>query len=104
MTLALLGCGCGATLPTPAEGSHRQDTPVVVPYPPPAPPAEIVPLPPSDDAVWVDGSYVWNGRDYEWVEGGWQHDGRAHAPMTTVRLPNGELSFYRGIARVAGAR
>ena len=44
---------------------------VVVPTPPPAPIAEVVPAPPGPPEMWVwqRGHWRWNGREYVWQRG-----------------------------------
>lgn len=44
---------------------------VEVPYPPPAAFAEQIPNKPAPNAVWIDGNWVWLGRQYAWQRGGW---------------------------------
>lgn len=97
--LAFALVACGPRLPTPVEGSHQTDLPERVPYPPPRPRVEVVPPQPSEDALWVDGTWRYNGRTYVWSGGRWQRPPGEHAPMTTVRRQNGELLFYSGVYR-----
>jgi len=42
--------------------------------PPPAPPAlaETIPTPPSANAVWVAGTWIYDGRGYAWEPGRWE--------------------------------
>jgi len=67
----VLATACGSELPRPELGPHAPDEYVVVPYPPPAAVAEVVPPRPNSAAVWVDGQWNWRGRYYVWKRGGW---------------------------------
>lgn len=33
---------------------------------------------PRHRAVWVDGYWTWNGRDYVWTEGHWERERHGH--------------------------
>jgi hypothetical protein len=45
---------------------------VAVTGPPPAPMAEIRPLPPAGRMVWVAGYWHWTGMQYTWIPGHWE--------------------------------
>lgn len=94
--VAVAALGCPARVPTAPEGSHEGDMPVPVPYPPPAARAEVIPPQPSENAVWVDGYWMWKGSDYSWNAGRWVRPGpgTVYAPAMVVRRRNGELLFY----------
>jgi hypothetical protein len=62
---------CGPHLPSPKTSAHRDDEFAEVPYPPPAIKADEVPKRPSEDAVWLDGEWRWQGRRWTWTHGGW---------------------------------
>lgn len=67
-----LSSACGGSLPEPARIEHPADSYEEVPYPPPAALAETVPpRPNADDLVWLEGDWVFRGRSYAWVRGGW---------------------------------
>ncbi len=72
------------------------DTPVSVPYPPPAARSEKVSPQPAEAAVWVDGYWMWGGGDYSWNAGRWVRPGpgMGYAPAALLRLRNGDLVFY----------
>jgi len=92
-----LGAGaCKARVPTPPICSHEGDTPVRVPYPPPAAEVELVGPAPDDGAIWIDGSWQWTGQGYAWTAGGWQPPapGAAYAPPSWVRRDDGELVYF----------
>jgi hypothetical protein len=93
-----VGAGCTRYLPSPPVGDHDLGTPVPVPYPPPPAKPEVVPPQPSEDAVWVDGTWRWTGRNYAWESGRWlvPQPGDYHAPAMTVRRRNGELMYFAG--------
>ena len=58
--------------------AHAQ---VVVRIGPPPRPVERVPPPPPEhrDFVWVAGYHRWDGREYVWVPGAYQHPPHANA-------------------------
>jgi hypothetical protein len=60
-----------------------------VPYPPPAAFVELVPDPPSDRAVWVDGRWTWQGKRYYWKRGGWV------APPAGARYARWRLTYRK---------
>jgi hypothetical protein len=88
--------GCAPRMPVPELATHEGDTPVTVPYPPPAARAEMIPTPGDEKAVWVDGYWMWKGSDYSWNAGRWvvPGPGMTYAPAALLRLRNGELVFY----------
>lgn len=88
--------GCPPRVPVAPEGSHEGDMPTPVPYPPPAARAEVIPAQPHEDAVWVDGYWMWKGSDYSWSAGRWVRPGpgTVYSRATVLRLRNGELVFY----------
>ncbi|HEX6767157.1 MAG TPA: hypothetical protein VF103_16785 [Polyangiaceae bacterium] len=73
LLFALLGlCACSSRLPLPETARHSREAFAPVPYPPPAALAETVPRRPAqDDAVWIDGEWVFHGRSFAWQRGGW---------------------------------
>jgi hypothetical protein len=98
-TVAAGMMACVPHVPTAPRGSHDGDTPVSVPYPPPPALVEMIPPRPDEEAVWVDGTFTWNGARYDWTPGGWERlvEGAYYAPPNTVRRRNGELLYYRGV-------
>jgi hypothetical protein len=69
---SVLACAaCGGSLPGPARVAHPPSSYQEVPYPPPAALVEVVSDAPAQDAVWLDGHWVWRGRYYLWRRGGW---------------------------------
>lgn len=67
-----------------------------VPYPPPAALVEVVPeQPDNDDAVWLDGHWVWRGRYYVWQRGGWviPPENGAYATWQSVLAKDGRIVF-----------
>jgi hypothetical protein len=89
---------CTPIVPGPPLRSHTGDTPLEVPYPPPAARAEELPQQPSEDAVWIDGFHRWTGRDYLWTPGAWvvPEPGATYAPPSVVRRRGGDLLYYEG--------
>ena len=91
--------GCGGALPTPPTTKHPQAAFLEVPYPPPAARVEMVGEPHPDDAVWLDGHWVWRGRYYVWQRGGWVRPaaGAAYATWVCVLTKDGRLMFAPGV-------
>jgi len=94
----LLAMACAPRIPVPPTGPHQDDTPVLVPYPPPPARVEAVPPQPAPDAVWIDGHWQWTAGGYAWQGGRWDQPrpGAHYAPATMVRRRNGELFYYVG--------
>jgi hypothetical protein len=91
--------GCSSSLPMPPQTTHPKQAFVEVPYPPPAALVEVVPRPPEDDdAVWLDGYWVWRGRYYVWQRGGWMvpPEGAAYATWQSVLAKDGRVVFAPG--------
>jgi hypothetical protein len=88
---------CGrTTLPRPPRAQVRVEDYVAVPFPPRPPPVEIVPAPPRPGAVWVDGTWTWEGDRYAWQPGYWSlpPEGAAHTRWVIVRRSeDGQLFF-----------
>jgi len=68
-----LATACGASLPRVPTGPHRVETgkAVVVGYPAPPARVECVPSQPREECAWLDGTWIWGGRRWQWVPGGW---------------------------------
>jgi hypothetical protein len=97
---AALACG-SKRLPEPAYVGHPTSALVQVPYPPPPARVEFIPDKPNDEAVWIDGEWVWQGRRYGWKPGRWVVPPReaAFAPWTAVRDMLGTLYVAEGAWR-----
>jgi hypothetical protein len=85
----------------PAQTTHPMSAFLEVPYPPPAALVETVPAPPKeheDDAVWLDGYWVWRGRYYVWQRGGWivPPEEGAYAPWQSLLARDGRIVFAEG--------
>jgi hypothetical protein len=97
MTFAAASAACGGgSLPRPEATQVLQTDYVVVPFAPRPPRVEIVPARPSSEAVWVDGSWSWEGDRYRWEPGAWVHapPGGRHARWVVVRrTEDGQLFF-----------
>lgn len=91
--------GCGSSLPRPETTVHQQRDFEEVPYPPPAALVELIPEPPREAAVWVDGQWTFQGRFYSWERGNWViPPARArHAPWRYVFTEDGRILFAPGI-------
>ncbi|MEZ4301637.1 MAG: YXWGXW repeat-containing protein [Polyangiaceae bacterium] len=102
--LGALIAACGSSLPVPPAGRVPDNDMQEVPYPPP--PARVETIPPQETrgAVWIDGQWDWNGRDWRWTDGQWviPPQGAAYfTPWTTARRPDGRLLFARATWRAA---
>jgi hypothetical protein len=99
LALALVACGSNR-LPVPPNGPHVDETPTLVPYPPPPARVEIIPDPPKEmkNPVWIDGEWQWKGRRWVWQRGQWEMPlpGGYYAPSATVALSDGTLAWFPG--------
>jgi hypothetical protein len=80
--------GCGGALPEPAQIQQHERAYETVPYPPPAAFVELVPEATSNELVWVDGYWTWQGTRYLWVRGGWVK------PPEGARYARWKVSFH----------
>jgi hypothetical protein len=97
--LVAVSSACSSSLPAPPETAHPMRAYIEVPYPPPAALVETVPKPPeADDAVWVDGNWVWRGRYYVWQRGGWlaPPEGASYATWQSLLAKDGRIVFATG--------
>jgi hypothetical protein len=92
-----LALACSGSLPLPSQTVAHDDAFLDVPYPPPAALSELVPESPANDAVWVDGGWVWRGRYYVWDRGGWLRApaGLRFVPWRLRYRPNGQAQFAK---------
>lgn len=96
LALTLISACGGTTLARPPRAQVRAEDYVAVPFPPRPPPVEIVPAQPRPGAVWVDGTWQWDGRRYTWQPGSWVAPpaGAVHARWVVVRrTEDGQLFF-----------
>jgi hypothetical protein len=97
--LGVVAAGCSSSLPAPPQTVHPMRAFVEVPYPPPAALVEVIPeRPDNDDAVWLDGHWVWRGRYYVWQRGGWliPPENAAYATWRSVLAKDGRIVFAPG--------
>ncbi len=66
-----LGACAAPTVPSVAEAEPRPDGAIEVAHPPPAALPEFVSKAPSNDALWLDGHWIWRGQSWAWQRGGW---------------------------------
>lgn len=99
MALALFGCS--PELPRPPYIAHPAHALATVPFPPPPARVEYVPSSPRDDAVWVDGQWLWTGREWAWVYGAWviPPEGALYSPWGSIRNSTGKLYYAPGTWR-----
>lgn len=73
-SVVVVALACGTPIIGPPTGPHRSgagnDAIIVNDSPPPVQ-VECVPPQPRPECVWVDGSWSWAGRRWEWVTGAW---------------------------------
>jgi hypothetical protein len=87
-------CGPSLARPDPAPVSATDYVPVT--FPPRPPPIEFIPPSPEKGAVWVDGTWDWDGERYGWRAGRWvlPPEGARYAAWTLVRRKeDGQLFF-----------
>jgi hypothetical protein len=95
----IVSSACSSSLPAPPVTPHPKHVFQEVPYPPPAALVEVVPDPPeNDDAVWLDGFWIWRGRYYVWQRGGWlvPPENGAYATWQSVLARDGRIVFAPG--------
>lgn len=92
---------CGSAIPVPEYGNPSSDLLEEVPYPPPPARVELLPAPPNDRSVWIDGEWSWNGRRWAWVEGRWvmPPSGYRFTPWVVVRRRDGSFLYSPGFWR-----
>lgn len=56
----------------PAYGYRERPARWTQPPPPPPAPAENIPAPPAPNALWIPGSWLFDGRAYAWMGGHWE--------------------------------
>lgn len=65
---------CANPVPGPPTGPHQADAAqkaLIVQKAPPPVQLECVPPQPREECVWIDGSWLWAGRRWEWLVGAW---------------------------------
>jgi hypothetical protein len=99
--LACLGFSCSSRLPRPPYTNQPTSALVEVEFPPPPARVEFVPPRPADDAVWITGEWLWEGRKWAWKPGAWvmpPQDAK-YARWVMVRRGDGKLFFAPGAWR-----
>ena len=92
---SLAALACGSQLPVPPTGAHQgsgANPAMIVNHPPPPVRIECVPEQPREECVWVDGSWRWAGRRWEWLPGAWVEPpmGCYYAPAYAEWLARGD--------------
>lgn len=96
----IIACGM-SRLPAPSYVEQPTSALTAVPYPPPPARVETVPKQPREEAVWIDGEWLWQGRRWAWKPGRWVvvPTGARFAPWTSVRDKTGGLYVAMGVFR-----
>lgn len=100
--VAFLLDACGGSLPEPTYSPQLTRALEEVPYPPPPARVELVPEQPREaGAVWIDGEWEWNGKQWAWVYGRWvvPPAGATFSRWATVRRSDGALFYASGTWR-----
>jgi hypothetical protein len=95
----LVVTGCAPRVPLVPRGEHGDETPVAIPFPPPPARVEVLPAPPSDNALWRDGHWRWDETRFVWLPGRWvepPRPGVVWAPPRTLRSKRGKLWYLGG--------
>ena len=94
---------CQSSFPQPPLTTQPQSALVEVDYPPPPARVEFMEAPPSNDAVWINGEWLWSGRRWSWRRGAWvvPPTRAAYARRVLVRREDGKLFFAAGTWRDA---
>ncbi len=76
-------------------GPNENTNLITVPYPPPAPRAEIITAKPGNRVVWIDGSWNWDRRRWVWQRGRWEvpPTGAHYAHSKLLHMPDGSLQW-----------
>jgi hypothetical protein len=98
VALTVKFAACGTGIPQPPVTSQPTSELVEVDYPPPPARVEMVPKQPSDDAVWVMGEWLWQGRRWSWRAGMWvvSPKNAVYARRVLVRRGDGKLFYAPG--------
>lgn len=106
LSLALLPACTGWRVPKPPLGKVPEDAMIEVPYPPPPARIEVVPEKKSDDDVWIDGQWDWDGKDWQWADGTWMAPppNAFFTPWKAERRSDGRLYFAPAAWRTADGK
>jgi hypothetical protein len=91
--LSALASGCAASLPHPTFAAQQSSSLKQVDQAPPPSRVEVVPVRPSELAVWVDGEWIWRRGRWAWLTGRWVEPppGAVFCPWVFVRGTDGRL-------------
>lgn len=104
VAVAILTMACGSSLPEPDYAPQPADAAFeTVAFSPPPARVEIVPPPPRDGLVWLDGEWSWDGSRWAWEPGRWvvPPSGAGFARWAVVRRRDGALLVAPGTWRNA---
>jgi len=98
MVLGALAFACAPALHHPTYAPQPSDALVAVTQPPPPARVEVLPVRPSEQAVWVDGQWVWRRGRWAWLSGRWvaPPQGAVFLPWVFVRGADGHLWYAPG--------
>ena len=92
--------GSPGRYPNPDDRAYRVSRVQAAPTPPPTP-VDPVPPQPAPNAIWIQGYWIYDGRNYSWVAGRWE----IPPPFAHTYVPahsemrNGQMVFVPGYWR-----
>jgi hypothetical protein len=102
-SFSALALGCSPSLPHPTFAPQAPSSLQPVDQAPPPARVELVPVRPSELAVWVDGEWIWRRGRWAWLTGRWvaPPTGAVFSPWVFVRGADGRLWAAPGVWRDA---
>ena len=100
LMIGVFSCSRVPQVPTPSLRDHppHAGEATCIPFPPPPPKVEEIPVRPSDRHLWLDGQWAWETRRWVWRPGGWTvpPEDSFWAPWKLDRQRNGALAMVPG--------